>query len=347
VTGEPNDVQHAGRPWRWLLAVAAVVLLAGAGALYYVETLHSVSTDDASVQADIVAVMAKVPGYVEALHVDDNSPVQRMQKLLEIDARDYVLQVDAARTALDAAESKLAEARAQIAAAAADVAQDKAEVATADASSRLATDILNRRLRLNDLSISAENKDTARANADSAAGNLAAAQLKVTAAETRGNLAEVQAKTAQVGVAQAMVALDQAALNLSYTKIVSAVDGTVANRSVVVGNYVQPGQLLLSLVPNKIYVVANFKETQIAGVDPGRPATVRIDALRGETFKAHVDSLQRGTGATFALLPAENATGNFVKVVQRIPVKLVFDEPPDRVRLVVPGMSVVVRVDTQ
>jgi membrane fusion protein (multidrug efflux system) len=133
-------------------------------------------------------------------------------------------------------------------------------------------------------------------------------------------------------------------LNLSYTKIFSAVDGTVANRNVVTGDYVQPGQLLLSLVPDELFVIANFKETQMAGIEPGHQATVRVDALGGEALKAHVDSRQRGSGSRFALLPPENATGNFVKVVQRFPVKLIFDELAERLNRLAPGMSVVVSV---
>jgi membrane fusion protein (multidrug efflux system) len=171
--------------------------------LYYVETLHTVTTGDATVDADVVGVMAKVPAYVQALRVGDNTPVTRRQLLLELDPRDYALQVAAASTALDVAESKLMEARAQIAAVAADVAQDTADIAAADASSRLATDILNRRQRLTDLTISAETKDTALANAETAAANLTSARLKVAAATTRKTLAEVQAKTAETGVAQA------------------------------------------------------------------------------------------------------------------------------------------------
>jgi membrane fusion protein (multidrug efflux system) len=335
--------QH--RPWRPLLALAVLVLAGGAGAIHYLETLHTETTDDATVQADMVAVMAKVPAYVQALHVDDNSEVKKGDLLLELDPRDYAMQVAAADTALRAAESRVAEAKAQVETAAADVDQYKADMAAADASSRLATDIANRRLRLTELSVSVEDKDTATANAETARATLDAARSKVASAETRRKLAEAQAQTAQVGVTQARVALNQAQLNLSYTRIFAATDGSVANRTVVAGNYVEPGQLLLSLVPNAIYVVANFKETQLAGIAPGRKAVVKVDALDGRSFAAHVDSSQRGSGSVFALLPPENATGNFVKVVQRIPVKLLFDEPPEALRRLAPGMSVEVTVD--
>ena len=140
------------------------------------------------------------------------------------------------------------------------------------------------------------------------------------------------------------MALRQAELNLSYTKITAPVAGNVANRSVVAGNYAEPGQALLAIVPERIYVVANFKETQLARVAPGAAAEIAVDALGGRRLRAHVDSTQRGSGARFALLPPENATGNFVKVVQRVPVKLVFDEPDGALAGLAPGMSVVVRV---
>jgi membrane fusion protein, multidrug efflux system len=337
---------HHHRPWRSLLVLAAVILLGGAGVLYYLETLHSETTDDATVQADIVAVMAKVPGYVQTLRVDDNSVVKKDQLLLTIDPRDYALQVASASTALDAAQSRLTEAKATVEAAAADTDQYRADAAAAETNSALAQDIANRRMKLTELSVSTENKDTVTANAETAKAAADAARSKVAAADTRHKLAEAQEQTAEVGVTQARVVLDQAKLNLSYTNVVSAVDGTVANRTIVAGNYVQPGQLLLSLVPETVYVVANFKETQMAGIVAGQKARIRVDALGGQRFQGHVDSVQRGSGSVFALLPPENATGNFVKVVQRIPVKVVFDGPAEDVRRLAPGMSVEVTIDT-
>jgi membrane fusion protein, multidrug efflux system len=133
-------------------------------------------------------------------------------------------------------------------------------------------------------------------------------------------------------------------LNLSYTKITAVEDGTVANKLVEEGNYVQPGQTLFSIVPVAPYVVANFKETQLERMRPGQAAEVRVDAYPNLRLKGHVDSLQRGTGSVFALLPPENATGNFVKVVQRVPVKIVFNDPGEAVKWISPGMSVEAKV---
>jgi membrane fusion protein (multidrug efflux system) len=144
---------------------------------------------------------------------------------------------------------------------------------------------------------------------------------------------------------EASAQLDQAKLNLEYTRITAPVDGRITRKDVEPGDYIQTGQTLFSIVPNNIWVIANFKETQLTYMLPGQPATIRIDAFPGRVFKGHVDSLQAGTGARFSLLPAENATGNYVKVVQRVPVKILFDEPPDVQAAFAPGLSVVPEVN--
>jgi len=139
--------------------------------------------------------------------------------------------------------------------------------------------------------------------------------------------------------------LDQAKLNLEYTRITAPMDGRITRKNVEPGDYIQTGQTLFSIVPHDIWIIANFKETQLTYMLPGQPATIRIDAFPGKVFKGHVDSLQAGTGARFSLLPAENATGNYVKVVQRVPVKILFDEPPAVQAAFAPGLSVVPEVN--
>jgi len=143
---------------------------------------------------------------------------------------------------------------------------------------------------------------------------------------------------------EAKAALDQAKLNLEYTRITAPFDGRITRKAVEPGDYIQTGQTLFSIVPNDIWVIANFKETQLTYMVPGQPATIKIDAFPGKVFKGHVDSLQSGTGARFSLLPAENATGNYVKVVQRVPVKIVFDEAPEVQAAFAPGLSVIPEV---
>ncbi len=146
---------------------------------------------------------------------------------------------------------------------------------------------------------------------------------------------------------EAAAQLDQAKLNLGYTKITAPVSGRITRKNVEPGDYVETGQTLFSIAPHEIWVVANFKETQLAHMRPGQPVTIRIDAFPGRVFHGHVDSLQSGTGARFSLLPAENATGNYVKVVQRLPVKILFDEPPEVQALFAPGLSVVPEVEVR
>ena len=179
--------------------------------------------------------------------------------------------------------------------------------------------------------------DVAEAKARLAAAGAAPQQIAVSKA--RRDVADAQ-------VAQAQAAVDQATLVLSYAQITAPESGHVTNKTVEEGAYVQPGQTLMTLVPDHLWVVANFKETQLAHIKPGQPATVKVDAYGGNMFAAHVDSIQAGTGAAFSLLPPENATGYFVKVVQRVPVKIVFDEPPDlSIYHLGPGMSVVPTVN--
>lgn len=165
--------------------------------------------------------------------------------------------------------------------------------------------------------------------------------------EAQTDVLRSQLRQAQAEVDRRKAALDQAKLNLAYTHVISTVDGTVANRTVRIGSYVQPGQTLLSEVPQKIYVIANFKETQLARMKVGDPVDVTIDSLPSVTFHGHIDSFQRGTGSNFALLPPENASGNFVKVVQRVPIKILIDGSPDQLARFAPGMSVEASVHVQ
>jgi membrane fusion protein (multidrug efflux system) len=194
--------------------------------------------------------------------------------------------------------------------------------------------------------ISQQEFDSAQAAAQQAEANLNAARQKATADESRINEAGAQLNATEAGVSmalalfrQAQTSVQSAQLDLSYTKILAPSDGRVTRKAVEAGDYVQTGQTLLSIVPNEVWVVANFKESQIKHMKPNQPARVEIDAL-GKTLRAHVDSVQAGSGARFSLLPPENATGNYVKVVQRVPVKIVFDEPLPAGHTIGPGLSV-------
>jgi membrane fusion protein (multidrug efflux system) len=270
--------------------------------------------------------------------------VRRGDLLAELDPTDLAARVTQSEADLRAAEGRLAEAEAQVTMGEAQVGQARAaESAAATEAERAATD-LKRDESLDPRAISQQQLDAARAAARAAAANLNAAKQKTMAAQSQLELNKAQVGTAQSGVAEARAVLGQNRTFLGYTRITAPEDGRVTNKTVEAGAYVQTGQALLSIVPRDVWVVANFKETQITNMRVGQPVTVEVDAYPHKEFHAHVDSFQAGTGAAFSLLPPENATGNYVKVVQRVPVKIVFDDPPDDRYLLGPGMSVTPKV---
>jgi membrane fusion protein, multidrug efflux system len=323
------------------VGAGAVVMLVAVVAYFVISGWGTESTDDAYVTAHLRTVIAKVPAYVQTLHIDDNAAVKAGELLVELDPRDYAVAVEIARANLEAAASRRKEADDRVTIADADAAQTRAELSVARSNATLAEANLKRLRSVSDArAISNERLDTGVAAADATRATVTAAQTRVRSASAAAALARSQVKTAAAVLAQAQAALDQAQLDLSYTKIAAIETGTIANKLVEEGNYVQPGQTLFSIVPLAPYVVANFKETQLERIRPGQAAEVRVDAYPHLRLKGHVDSLQRGTGSVFALLPPENATGNFVKVVQRVPVKIVFDNPGEAIKWISPGMSV-------
>ncbi|HTD27759.1 MAG TPA: HlyD family secretion protein [Xanthomonadaceae bacterium] len=324
-----------------VIGTTAVVALALVAAYLVVPDWYWESTDDAYVEGHLTSVTAKVPAYVHALHVDDNARVKAGDLLVELDPRDYAVQVAIANANLAAAMDKRKESDSQVAIADANAVQARSELEVARANAVLAATNLQRLRSVSDQrAVASERIDTANAAADSTRATVSAAQMRIQSALATAGFAHAQAATADAAIAQMRAALDQAQLNLSYTRIAATQSGTIANKSVEEGNYVQPGQMLFSIVPTTLYVVANFKETQLERIKPGQAATVRVDAYPRLELKGHVDSLQRGTGSVFALLPPENATGNFVKVVQRVPVKIVLDDPGEALKWLSPGMSV-------
>ena len=333
---------------RWWMAAAgvAVVLVIAIGFLLVVPLLFGERTNDAYIDAHLVSVVPKVPAYVQALHVDDNTNVEAGELLLELDPRDFVVQVSQAQANLEAATSKVKEALEQAAVSDAAVRERRAELGVSQASAEIA-DVNLKRLRsvADARAVSSERVDEARTTAEGALATVAAARVKVDEAKAQAHLAQAQVTTARAAEAQAQAGLDQARLNLSYTKIFATEPGSIANKTVENGNFVQPGQLLMSIVPSHLFVIANYKETQLAKVRPGQAVRIRVDAMPQVRFTGHVDSIQRGSGSRFALLPPENATGNFVKVVQRIPVKVALDGPAEALKLISPGMSVEAEIE--
>jgi membrane fusion protein (multidrug efflux system) len=328
------------RPPLWLLGIVGFVVLA---LILYLHGLFVVETDDATIEADTVTVTPKVAAYVLALHVSDNSAFKAGQLLVELDPRDFLTARDSAQAALDGATAQQEAIAAQFAA--------QAQIVAADAS-KLPGDRANLAYAQQEVfrydtlarSGAGTRQDSQKTAADFSVQQAALNTDEATLAAARAQLGVLRADAdmAAASTHAAQSALAQAKLNLSYTKIFAPVSGTVANRTVQTGNYVQPGQALLSAVPDEVFVIANFKETQLAGIRVGQPVSISVDAFPGLTLRGHVDSFQRGTGAYFALLPPENATGNFVKIIQRVPVKILLDGTlPDRLA---PGMSVEVSV---
>jgi membrane fusion protein (multidrug efflux system) len=278
---------------------------------------------------------------VSALHVDDNSKIMRGDLLVELDARDFQVAVESAAADIKSAEANAANNEAQLKEQQAIIAQNEAAVAGDRATLEFAQQEVQRYGSLANTGFGSEQRLQ---QAQSDIGQRQAALMRdraaLDAARAHVSVIEAEGQQAQAAIARQRAALAQAQLNLSYTKIYATERGAVANKTVEPGNFVQPGQVLFSTVPDTLFVTANYKETQLTDVRPGQAVTIRIDAFPGLRLRAHVESIQRGTGSQFALLPPENATGNFVKVVQRVPVKMTFDDPGEAMRWIAPGMSV-------
>jgi membrane fusion protein (multidrug efflux system) len=327
---------------RKLLVIGVMVLvILAAVVIYYIHFIAPYeSTDDAFIDGYVTIVSPRVPGQVAQLLVTDNQWVNEGEVLVELDPRDYETSLANAKADLATAQSQSAEAQAQVKVSDAKIAQAQAAVTAADAENQRAADDLKRYETVESRAVSKSAFDLAQARARSAEADLEAARSQVTAAQAQETLSQAAVETAAAAVQQSQAKVRQAELNLSYTKIIAPVAARVTARTVNVGNYVQPGQALLDLVPTNLWLTANFKETQLTDMRPGNPVEVHVDAYPDQNLKARVDSLQAGSGARFSLLPPENAVGNYVKVVQRVPVKIVFDEMLPTNLDIAPGMSV-------
>lgn len=302
-------------PWVRYGAIAATVILVIAAVIWWLIARQYESTDDAFIDAHIIHIAPQVAGQVTRVYASDNQLVRKGEKLVEINPADYN-----ARVAQAEAQRAQAETQYHQAVANAEGARAQAVNATRD------LERYRTLARLNAAAVAQQQIDSASA----AARNALAAR----------DAAEAQISGAQAAIKVAAAQLAAARLNFGYTAIAAPADGHVAQRSVAVGNYVSPGEDLMVIVPLRMWVTANYKETQLAHMRAGQPVTVSIDACAGADIRGHVDSIQRGAGQAFAILPPQNATGNYVKVVQRVPVKIVLDRIPADCP-VGPGMSVV------
>ncbi|MDB6067903.1 MAG: Efflux transporter, family, subunit [Pedosphaera sp.] len=331
---------------RFQVLAGAGMLIAGvAVAVYYLQFVAPYeSTDDAFIEAHVTPVAPQVPGRVTRLLVSDNEAVKKGDVLLQIDPRDYQVKVDQAHANLTAATSRLEQAKAQFAVDQAKAQQELANVTATEAEANRAGADLKRYQSVEARAVSRSQIDLVETQARSSTAQVDVARNKARAAEAQVGLSKANIETAAADIRQNEAAVRQAELDLSYTQVVAPEDGLVTRRTVETGAYVQTGQALLAIVPRQVWVVANFKETQLAHMHAGQPVDIKMDAFPKIQFKGHVDSIQAGSGARFSMLPPENASGNYVKVVQRVPVKIVFDDNADTTRLLGPGMSVVPQV---
>ncbi|MBB3387714.1 membrane fusion protein (multidrug efflux system) [Rhizobium sp. BK275] len=335
-----------------MMGVAAIAIIAAAayyGHNYWTVGRFEVSTDDAYVEADSTTVAPKVSGYLAEVLVGDNETVKAGQPLARIDDRDFRTALDQARADVAAAEATVNAKQASldiqqstIAAARATLDVDKANEIFAEQNNKRYTNL-------------ATNGYAPVQTAQQAASAIAAAQATIVrdtaaldAATKQVDLLNAELAQAKATLAHDQAVAHQAELNLSYATIVAPVDGTIGNRTLRVGQYVQAGTQLMAVVPTTAaYIVANYKETQLTDVHAGQPVDIEVDMFPGRTYHGHVDSLAPASGQEFALLPPDNATGNFTKVVQRIPVKIVLDGDAAEKGDLRPGMSVQPSIDTK
>ena len=345
------------------LIILAVIVIGGGwyGISKYQYSKHHEDTDDAQIGSDISPVIPRVAGYITDIRVRDNQKVKKGDTLFLLDNRDYVIKVQQAEAALEIAKSSLNTARATTSAARANISTSQASVGTVDAQIEAAKVTLWRASQdferyenlFKDHSITQQQYEQVSAAKQTAEKQLAILQEQKKQAQQQTNAVAVQSSAtgAQVNVAEATihqreVDVDAAKLNLSYTVVTAAQDGLVSKINVQPGQYVQAGQPVFSLVHSEnVWVIANFKETQLDKMKEGQKVIVKVDAYPGHKFNAVLSSFSPATGSTFALLPPDNASGNFVKVVQRLPVKIEFAGSNDTlVKKLRAGMNVLVDV---
>src|SRR5262252_3545325 len=326
----------------YVTTVAGILFLIGvvAGLMWWLNARQYESTDDAFIDARTVPISSQINGAIVEVPVTDNQAVEQGALLARLDARDYQAAVNLAIAQIDQANGNLSNLDAQIDAQQARIEQARKQVTEAQAALSFAQDEDARAQDL--LRRGAGTQQRAQQTASELRQRRAAydgAEANAVAAEKQIAVLRTQRKAVEGQLEQANAAKEQADVNLARTAIMAPANGRVAKLTAAVGVYAQAGQSLMMFVPRDVWVTANFKETQLADMRPGQEVEINVDAYGGRSFRGHVDSIQAGSGAAFSVLPPENATGNFVKVVQRVPVKIVFDEPPEV--YLGPGMSVV------
>ncbi|MFM0138454.1 HlyD family secretion protein [Caballeronia grimmiae] len=350
--GDSNSATQ-GKPSRRRLLiivgiVAAVVALAW-GLRWWTVGRFIESTDDAYLKADSVTIAPKVSGYVTDVLVEDNQAVAAGAPLARLDTRQYQASLDQSKATLDARAADIQRAEAELRQQQANADQAKAQAEVSRVSLQHAEDDVSRyRPLVATGAESAERLASLVSTRDQARATLAANQAAARSAATQIGATQAQIVQARAQMEAAEAQLNQSKLDMNDTTLYSPLAGRVGDRSARVGQYVQPGTRLMTVVPvQTVYLEANFKETQVGRMRIGQPATLHVDALKGTDLHGVVESFSPGTGAQFALLPPENATGNFTKIVQRVPVRIRIDTGPETRKVLLPGLSVTVDVDTK
>lgn len=336
-----------------LILPVIIIAAVGAGAWYghewWTTGRFMVSTDDAYIQGDITAIAPKITGYIDTINVVANQRVKAGDPLITLDNGDYTIAEEQAEAQIATQRLTLLRIQAQTEAAKASVKQVEAGKVAAQAVLTNAEAAAARAGQLHATRFASQSQlDDATAALDQAKANLVSADAQIAAAVANVGVLEAQYKEAEGSIASLQLSKDKAARDLSFTVIRAPLDGVVGNLSAKKGDLVSPGQRLAALVPvNALYIDANYKETQLRDIVPGEKVRVRVDALSGDTFEGTVASIAPASGAVFSLLPAENATGNFTKVVQRVPVRIALPADILASGRLQAGLSVIVDVDTR
>lgn len=340
----------ARKPGKIILPVILGIIVAGGigyGISQYIFSIHHEYTDDAQVDSDISPVVTRVTGYVDSIYFEENQPVAKGQVLVKLDDRDLRIKVEQAQAALENALANVAVAKANVAASQAGNDAAVANVENAKIKLWKATQDYNRYNNLlTDKSVTQQQYDAAKADKESAAAQLQLAQKQLTTGTVQTKVTAEQIIVAQSNVAARRADLDFALLQLSYAIIKAPASGIASKKTAHPGQLVQAGQTIFTIVSDSnVYVVANFKETQLDQMKAGQHVSLKADVFPDAELEGTVHSFSPATGAKFSLLPPDNATGNFVKVIQRVPVKIKLTSSSEQTQLLRPGMSVRVTVD--
>ena len=344
ITKNEDDTRPSYMKKRVIVPTIAAVAFVILGIYFAIHSIHFQSTDDAFVEGHIISIAPRVSGQVKELLITDNQPVKKGDLLLVIDPNDYeaVLKqkearLEEAKAALNISEKQINQAESNLSQSAQDIHATRSKLDFAQKDYKRYTDMYKAGI------VSKQDYDKSQKEFEVSQANHKSATERSNAAKFNLESMKAKSESVQADIKRLEAEVEQAKLDLSYTKIYAPQSGKVSARSVEQGNYLQVGQPLMQIVPKQVWVVANFKEIQLTHMKPGQSVSIKVDTYPGKRFKGEVQSIQRATGAKSSLFPPENAVGSYVKIVQRVPVKIIFKEDISDYNIV-PGMSVVPKV---